>query len=66
VGYWTKDCEAWFQRRLEQIKDGTAKLYAPSGWKASLKFRPKVSNMARKNEALASSALDEMIWKAAV
>ncbi|PBK83599.1 hypothetical protein ARMGADRAFT_886948, partial [Armillaria gallica] len=37
LGHWSPDCEAWFQRRLGDIKSGTADLRSTMQWKRSLK-----------------------------
>jgi hypothetical protein len=39
VGYWTPDCEGWYQHRLEQIRCGEARLYTATEWKDKLKKR---------------------------
>lgn len=39
VGYWTPDCEAWYQARLHKIRQGTAKLHTATEWKNKLKHR---------------------------
>jgi hypothetical protein len=39
VGYWTPDCEGWYQARLGDIRDGTAKLHTATKWKGKLKKR---------------------------
>jgi hypothetical protein len=39
VGYWSADCEDWYQRRLAEIKAGTATLYSASEWRGRLKLK---------------------------
>ncbi|KIJ33694.1 hypothetical protein M422DRAFT_142633, partial [Sphaerobolus stellatus SS14] len=36
VGYWSSECEHWYQARLKKIMDGTADLHSVSQWKKSL------------------------------
>ncbi|TDL15454.1 hypothetical protein BD410DRAFT_699480, partial [Rickenella mellea] len=36
VGYWSPDCERWFQKRLEMIRDGKADLRSANEWKSAL------------------------------
>ena len=36
IGYWTAQCEEWYQDRLQKIKDGTAQPLTRSQWKTSL------------------------------
>jgi hypothetical protein len=37
VGYWSKDCETWYQNRLQKIREGTAELHNASTWRGKLK-----------------------------
>ncbi|TDL18568.1 hypothetical protein BD410DRAFT_728323, partial [Rickenella mellea] len=37
VGYWSTDCEHWFQNRLEHIRNDTAELRGSTEWVNSLK-----------------------------
>lgn len=39
VGYWSADCEDWYQRRLESIRTGRAKPMTASEWRNLLKLR---------------------------
>lgn len=39
VGYWSPDCEEWYQRRLQSIVDGNAQPWTAGQWRAALKFR---------------------------
>src|ERR1700722_1053446 len=57
VGYWSKDCESWFLKRLVAIKNGEADLKSPSQWKHSIKFTKTSLLAAQANDRLASSAL---------
>src|ERR1700733_1551696 len=38
-GYWTTDCEAWYQRRLQDIKNGSAKLYGSREWRDKMQTK---------------------------
>ena len=42
VGYWTPQCEAWYQKRVRALHGGTAKLLSPAEWKSVLKFESNV------------------------
>ncbi|KIJ47595.1 hypothetical protein M422DRAFT_129547, partial [Sphaerobolus stellatus SS14] len=33
IGYWTSECEDWYQTRLSQIDKGTVKLRTTDAWK---------------------------------
>jgi hypothetical protein len=39
VGYWSEDCEAFYQRRLEEIRNGTAQLLTASQWRDRLRYK---------------------------
>lgn len=39
VGYWSVDCEVWYQERLREIRLGTAELRTSVSWRDSLKFK---------------------------
>jgi len=39
VGYWSPDCERWFQERLSDIRAGKAKLRTAQDWRTSIKNR---------------------------
>jgi hypothetical protein len=47
IGFWSADCEAWFQRRVQDIGSGTAELRSPSQWKQSLRFAKTCNDTAR-------------------
>ncbi|KIJ39403.1 hypothetical protein M422DRAFT_148352, partial [Sphaerobolus stellatus SS14] len=33
IGYWSNDCEVWYQNRLADIKAGKAKLKTAAEWR---------------------------------
>jgi hypothetical protein len=39
VGYWSADCEKWYQDRLTEIRNGKAKLYTASKWRVALRLK---------------------------
>ncbi|KAF8583274.1 hypothetical protein K439DRAFT_1299009, partial [Ramaria rubella] len=39
VGYWSPDCETWFQSRLVLIHSNSAPLRTAMQWKNALKFQ---------------------------
>ena len=61
VGYWSEDCERWFQKRLDQCKSGTAVLYNPGSWKHNIRFSKPVKDIAQKNDQLAASFFNIML-----
>ncbi|KAJ6579919.1 hypothetical protein B0H10DRAFT_1835021 [Mycena sp. CBHHK59/15] len=38
VGWWTPECESWYQKRVRQIEGFTAKLSTHADWKHNLKL----------------------------
>ncbi|KAG6818734.1 hypothetical protein H0H93_002305 [Arthromyces matolae] len=58
VGFWSKDCEQWFQDRLTKCLAGTADLKNSKEWRHSLRYLKDVPRMASKNGILASKAID--------
>ncbi|KIJ34741.1 hypothetical protein M422DRAFT_134740, partial [Sphaerobolus stellatus SS14] len=36
VGYWSSECESWYQARIKLISEGTAPLRTVEQWKKSL------------------------------
>jgi hypothetical protein len=39
VGYWSADCENWYQERLTEIRQGKAELHMASKWRQILKLK---------------------------
>lgn len=39
VGYWSEDCEDFYQRRLEEIRKGEAVLLPAKKWRDRIKFK---------------------------
>lgn len=58
LGYWSRDCENWFQKRLVAIHSNTAFLRTAGEWKTSLKFHHKSGQLASANECAAAMYLD--------
>ena len=43
IGYWSPDCEAWFQSRARTISDGTSTIKNAHVWSQAMKFeKPRV------------------------
>jgi hypothetical protein len=38
VGCWTPLCEQWFRKRLQGIRDGTARPYTSTAWSKNLRY----------------------------
>lgn len=58
IGYWSADCERWFQNRLEAIRNNKADLKTAADWKMSLKLRRDTSRLLAANEYVAANFLD--------
>ncbi|KAJ6484901.1 hypothetical protein C8R45DRAFT_931335 [Mycena sanguinolenta] len=58
TGWWSPDCERWFQQRLAVIKSGTAHLHKQADWKRFLKFYKKSREVAEINEKIAAEYLN--------
>jgi hypothetical protein len=54
VGYWSHDCEEWFQNRLTYILNGSADLRSAKKWGSSLVMSRKQGKVATKNAKLAA------------
>lgn len=52
VGYWTRSCEEWFQKRQREILDGKATLHTAAQWSRTLKFERR--QIAKMSDSLAS------------
>jgi hypothetical protein len=52
VGYWSADCKAWFQNRLEAICSGKATLLSASEWWEKLKYKSSHTGIFTRSLAL--------------
>ncbi|KAJ8096166.1 hypothetical protein PM082_000074 [Marasmius tenuissimus] len=57
VGYWSKDCEKWYQSRLAECRSGKAQLMSGPRWKSAMQFNHKSRTILDKNRAVALSFL---------
>jgi hypothetical protein len=55
VGYWTLQCEEWYQRRLRAIKAGNAQPLSRTDWKANLRRSHHVRPFVEAIEAAATN-----------
>lgn len=58
VGYWTRTCEIWFQKRLEAINASKAQIRTATHWKEALKFSKEAHSLTAGNELAARMYLD--------
>jgi hypothetical protein len=61
VGYWSRDCEGWFQKRLALLREGKGDLKNPSVWKHSIKFTQACRETDRTNENLSAQILQFLL-----
>ena len=61
VGYWSKGCEAWFVRRFDAIRSGSATLKTAGQWKEALKMFTKTRQLVAANELAAQMYLDNQL-----
>jgi hypothetical protein len=56
IGYWTPFCEAWFQRRLNEIREHRAELRNSTHWGRALEAFGKTTKKVKKANQLASES----------
>ncbi len=61
AGYWTPQCEAWFQAHHEKILNGSAKPLSATEWRSNLKNKIGMTHKIRKRfTALAIKSLSSV------
>ncbi|SJL15608.1 uncharacterized protein ARMOST_19111 [Armillaria ostoyae] len=63
VGFWTSDCESWYQKRLQENMSESAVLRSTNQWRHSLRFLKRSQRVAETNEKLASLFLNSIITR---
>ncbi|KAJ7029515.1 hypothetical protein C8F04DRAFT_962835 [Mycena alexandri] len=61
IGWWSPDCELWFQKRLREIKQNRAELWTQVEWKNKIQFIQKSRQVAMANDKLAAEYLRHKI-----
>ncbi|KAJ7136974.1 hypothetical protein C8R44DRAFT_608026 [Mycena epipterygia] len=61
TGWWSPNCEKWFQQRLSLIKSGKAKLQTQAEWQRLIKFYKASREVASANERMAAEFLDTVL-----
>lgn len=56
VGYWSEDCEKWYQNHIKKCIAGTAMLRNPAEWRHAMRFTRDVGRMVEKNNLLAAES----------
>ncbi|KAF7335604.1 hypothetical protein MVEN_02215000 [Mycena venus] len=57
IGWWSPDCERWFQKRLLEIEHDRAQLWTQIEWKHKIRFIQKSRQVMLANEKLAAEYL---------
>ena len=58
VGFWSPDCESWFQSRAQEILQKTATIKNARAWTAALKYeKPRMLKLISNQEVIASRFL---------
>ncbi|KAJ7799779.1 hypothetical protein B0H14DRAFT_2529928 [Mycena olivaceomarginata] len=57
IGWWSPDCERWYQKRLLDFKNHSAQLFTQAEWKHNMRFIQKSRIVAKANERLAAEYL---------
>ena len=60
AGWWTPDNEAWFQKRLEAIRDGIEQPLTASQWTKALRGQKMAQRLRHKMEAAAGDVLQKV------
>jgi hypothetical protein len=55
-GYWSYNCEAWFQQRYQSIRDGAGPK-SGADWKNAMKLMKQVSKLRDANSAASAAYL---------
>ncbi|TFK73105.1 hypothetical protein BDN72DRAFT_762135 [Pluteus cervinus] len=58
LGYWTPDCEDWYQHRLSQIRADKAELRSATQWQKSMNQQKKSRQVRQSNRECASKFLE--------
>ncbi|KAF7299320.1 hypothetical protein MIND_00881000 [Mycena indigotica] len=52
VGYWSANCERWFQRRLAELQQGDVEILNTPGWKDKIRFNSQARKTATSNSEM--------------
>lgn len=63
VGYWSADCESWYQRRLENIRTSKVELRSGGGWKQAMRLQKKARHLVDAYEEAAGMFLGGHTFK---
>ena len=58
-GYWTSDCEKWYQTRLEKLSAKHFQVATGKVWRRNLKYDMDPNRIAKHNDSLCAEWLDQ-------
>ncbi|KAK6966445.1 hypothetical protein R3P38DRAFT_3337965 [Favolaschia claudopus] len=61
IGFWSLDCEYWFQHRLAKIRSGEEKVHTQAEWKNCIRYYRKARDLAMANERIAGEFLSGVL-----
>ncbi|KIJ33495.1 hypothetical protein M422DRAFT_264603 [Sphaerobolus stellatus SS14] len=60
LGYWSSECESWYEEMLNRINEGTAKLRTSHDWKRALTRNKKTQKFLKKMRDTCSNTLEQI------
>ncbi|KAL0575103.1 hypothetical protein V5O48_006853 [Marasmius crinis-equi] len=60
IGFWTRDCEKWFQNRLRECRS-TPKLMNATKWRNAMNMKQSSRRVPKKNETIAQEFLKNLL-----
>ncbi|KAL0575267.1 hypothetical protein V5O48_006703 [Marasmius crinis-equi] len=61
-GYWSRDAEVWYQKRLAQIEEGNANLLNLVKWKENIKYSAKARHLNQEYDKLTLEYLSRRFY----
>ncbi|KAF7307603.1 hypothetical protein MIND_00555500 [Mycena indigotica] len=58
VGWWSPNCERWFQKRLMELQGGTGNLLSTPEWRSKIRFNAQGRRTAANNSTMARKFLE--------
>ncbi|KAK7024096.1 hypothetical protein R3P38DRAFT_2531002, partial [Favolaschia claudopus] len=63
IGWWSPDCERWYQKRVREIETNvkTTELFTANQWKNKIRFKQKSREVALANEKVSAQYLSHVL-----
>ncbi|KAJ7137624.1 hypothetical protein C8R43DRAFT_1019908 [Mycena crocata] len=61
IGWWSPDCEFWFQKRLRDIQAGKAELHTQTMWRRYLRLVKTAHEVAEANNTISAEFLNNVL-----